>query len=677
MSGIPPHLYQRLLDALFRSGVFDTAEELEAVFSDSRLSQWRMERRLADSPASAVKKNVSFLWGQFNSSGENALVLLLYVLRDLQPPEDLNYQELANLAHELEHYLRDRPLLSVSSASRLILDKRWWIAGLALLVISIGIGLWRLSLTPPSTGQGSTETPAVASTAAEATSFPLLPSLTATSTVTPTPQTQPALSPTPTSASLPVTAGEYVVLVAQPEAKGGKVEDVAWHIVDDLKQLETLPFLHIRVREYPGTIHTLQEAMDAAQVQAATIVVWGRSYADAVVLDLTLGITDALTFPIHAISRATLEEATQVRVQIDDARSDSIIVPVLGILDVLQFASGDALGMASLAAALRDVKSASFDVLDYYPVSSHMHRYVKAYVTDPLSESLQIEEAITLSPYNPILYVLSGFVNLWQEQFERALQDADTAEKYGPPLWTTPDVLRVSVALAKGDLDTAIEKWDRLASLAPEVWFFPHMRGGMYYFKGDRASAKKDIDVAIALKPDVSWPYIFAAMLALHDGRIEDAQNYVNILDRDFRDLTLEQQVVTAWNIGPSGDLIKAPVSAFLYLLSGQNSKAIAIIESALALNHQLTDLHFLRGLGYCRMGEYAIAAQAYSDGLALEPDFALLHLLRYDAYMALGEEDEALEDIAALQTDAQWQIWQSVLALAEERRVCEALLAP
>lgn len=259
---------------------------------------------------------------------------------------------------------------------QLLTAKGLWVAGIALLVIAVGVGLWRfvLSCSPEDSG---------------------------------------------------VKIGEYVVLVAQPDPKGGDVEDVAWRIVDDLKQLETLPFLHIRVREYPGTIRTLREAMDVAQAQAATVVVWGRSYA------------------------------------------------------------------------------------------------------------------------------------------------------------------------------------------------------------------------------------------------------------RDFRDLTFEQQVIAGWNVGPLGELLEYPISAFLYMLSDQNSKALASIDKALVFNNQLVDLYLLRGLSYCRMGEYEIAAQAYSDGLALDPDFALLYLLRYDAYEALGEKDKAMEASAALQNDEQGQVWQYVLTLSGERRVCEFLIAP
>ncbi len=99
--GILPQLYQRLQTMLLGSNSFRSDSALSPLFVDSRISQWRDMLPSRDSPAERVQAVIEKLWGRYNDRGENALVLLLYVLRDQTPPGDADHKQLAFLADEL------------------------------------------------------------------------------------------------------------------------------------------------------------------------------------------------------------------------------------------------------------------------------------------------------------------------------------------------------------------------------------------------------------------------------------------------------------------------------------------------------------------------------------------------------------------------------------------------
>ena len=107
--GIPPDLHQRLIAVLLRCESFENDRALRAVFADARIDSWKHKIPHAESPDERTKKVADYLHRQANEHGENALVLLLWVLCEQIPPADARHQELATLAEELEHEFELRP----------------------------------------------------------------------------------------------------------------------------------------------------------------------------------------------------------------------------------------------------------------------------------------------------------------------------------------------------------------------------------------------------------------------------------------------------------------------------------------------------------------------------------------------------------------------------------------
>jgi hypothetical protein len=98
---IPPELYLKLQTILLRCGPFRSDNALSPLFVDSRISQWRDLLPSRDNPAERAQAVIEKLSERNNAQGENALVLLLRVLRDRTSSGDACCGQLDALANEL------------------------------------------------------------------------------------------------------------------------------------------------------------------------------------------------------------------------------------------------------------------------------------------------------------------------------------------------------------------------------------------------------------------------------------------------------------------------------------------------------------------------------------------------------------------------------------------------
>jgi hypothetical protein len=110
MAGIPSHLYRRLQALLLRSEAFESNAALRTLFVDQRLAPWRNQVPEATNRQGRVQALIAFLADRYNVQGQNALVLLLRVLRERVDPGDRLHHDLDTLAEALSAALRDEEL---------------------------------------------------------------------------------------------------------------------------------------------------------------------------------------------------------------------------------------------------------------------------------------------------------------------------------------------------------------------------------------------------------------------------------------------------------------------------------------------------------------------------------------------------------------------------------------
>lgn len=117
MTTIPNELMQRLIHTLLQSDSFYSSHELRSMFVDKRIALWRNRLPEANSSRSRVEQVIWYFIDKQNSHGENALVLLLEVLRDRTHPDDALHLELATLADNLK-----QEVLNKSNAKDVVSD---------------------------------------------------------------------------------------------------------------------------------------------------------------------------------------------------------------------------------------------------------------------------------------------------------------------------------------------------------------------------------------------------------------------------------------------------------------------------------------------------------------------------------------------------------------------------
>ena len=111
IEAIPPVLYRRLKDILLECDAFADDQSLDVLFSDPRLNPWRPSLPQAKNKAQRVETTIDLLTSKTHVTfGENALVLLLEVLKDQVHEQDARHQVLNQLKIEVEQLkTQDQP----------------------------------------------------------------------------------------------------------------------------------------------------------------------------------------------------------------------------------------------------------------------------------------------------------------------------------------------------------------------------------------------------------------------------------------------------------------------------------------------------------------------------------------------------------------------------------------
>ncbi len=463
----------------------------------------------------------------------------------------------------------------------------------------------------------------------------------------------------------PVESGEFMVLVANIEPLEGVAErDVARFVAEDLRRTfeEEIPQSGIRVRQYPAVITTNAEARAVAQAVGADVIVWGTYTADQIELEVQIGTTDS--FRHNLFPRDTIERAANVRVQLANERQESVAQPVLNVFNVLATAAGDEYLTIWMFMLTGSMSTPSAEITGD-SAAAHLHRALIAYGSDTARAVEEFSAAISVDSGNALPYGFRALAYLREGNEQGFTADLSSMKRLGPQDWTMPLFMS-----AEDNVIAAIQIYQRLADLRPDDWFVFFLRGTFYYYgMHDLDQARADFEQSIALKPPGNLPYISAAVIAMRQGRMADAEALVRAILTEYPDPELTNRALLAvygasaehdftstfyaagtnYGLGQYDDVVQQ-IQTFLDYMSSQPDHESLFNQETTALS----DLYFLQGLAYCNLRDYPSAQEAYTMAINYSPNFALAYVLRGQMRIEQGDRDAAAEDFTTARAQKQ-----------------------
>ena len=221
----------------------------------------------------------------------------------------------------------------------------------------------------------------------------------------------------------------------------------------------------------------------------------------------------------------------------------------------------------------------------------------------------------------------------------------------------------------KGELDKAIQNYDKAIELKPDFFIIYNNRGIAYSKKGDFDKAIQDFTTAIEIKPDYAEAYNnrgnayvgkrdFDKAIQNYDKAIQNYDKAVEIKPRlaeaySNRGVAYHekhdsdkaiQDFTTAIEIKP--DYAEAYNNrGFAYSEKRDFDKAIQNYGKAIEIKPDYAEAYNNRGIVYRRKGDFDKAIQNYDKAIELKPDYAEAYNNRGFAYRRKGDFDKAIQD--------------------------------
>lgn len=484
-----------------------------------------------------------------------------------------------------------------------------------------------------------------------------------------------------------IPADNILILVAELEPVGVTAEvTYARFITDDLRrQLEQNSTANqISVRTYPGIITSYEQAISAAEENNAVIIIWGFYTDEFARVDIQVGSLDP--FEYNQFERDEIERVTNITVQINDVFNQSVSYFVVNSLSTLFIADGDgfkSLQMGSIASAQNSIPA---DVFDDSISGMLFEAGFQVYILQNFEAGLEIHNQALQRDPSPLLYGQRALLYLQFEDQTSAFEDLATARRLGPVGWTMPDYIELAYEL---DQSEAIEKATAIIDRRPTDWYAYTIRGSVYYSMGEFELAKTDFEAAIGLNPPVNFPYTYAALLAIREGRFFDMVDTMQTIVRLFPDPSYNTRLFSA-TFGESPQFQDIIISTVTNLALGQYQELIDATSETEALLSQtdleafaatepqdaslFADLYMLRGLALCNLGEYKQAQEAYTNGIILDSSILMLYLARLEVahYNGDSEQEQADVDVLLAATNMHPQLYEAILAAERDELTCE-----
>ena len=214
---------------------------------------------------------------------------------------------------------------------------------------------------------------------------------------------------------------------------------------------------------------------------------------------------------------------------------------------------------------------------------------------------------------------------------------------YSRTLETDPDahIIRSnlgSVYFAAGDLQRAGQEWERALAGKPDNLITMNALGMLYTQQGRYPEADEILHRAMTIKPGWADPHFNLGTLLEAEGNPAQALTEfakavqlapLNALAHDFygdalfkahRYREAETELQQSLALEPEASFETLSKLSKLYLETGQNDKAFAVLQRIVAHNPYDSTAHFALGRLLEERGEKAAALKEYTQGLSLAP---------------------------------------------------------
>src|SRR3989344_860516 len=153
-------------------------------------------------------------------------------------------------------------------------------------------------------------------------------------------------------------------------------------------------------------------------------------------------------------------------------------------------------------------------------------------------------------------------------------------------------------------------------------------RGFNYYLSGDIDRAIEDYNKAIAINPNAAEAYYIRGLAYHKKGQYDRAIEDYN------KAIALSPNKVAAYNNRGGA-----------YYKKGQHDRAIEDFSKAIALRPNDAIAYYIRGLAYHNNGQYDKAIEDFNKAIALDPNNAEAYHNRGVIYYSNGQYDKAISD--------------------------------
>lgn len=493
----------------------------------------------------------------------------------------------------------------------------------------------------------------------------------------------PSFLPTGLQCDMPESQpNEYYVGVSVPTGSGSSSSD---QVRDEIRRelqnsIENLGgAANIRIVACEGSVRSTDEARALSQGTGLHVLLWG-TYNDTFIT-LTVQAADGSLYAHQPFPTDVFNQFTQATFIADRSNRESFAYPVLAIFNAIHTYTSQAfdLGRNIYLARLITRPQAQIDSIG---VVGAFYEYVFAYWRDDLDTAMSaIERAIDIEA-SPILYSARGLGHQRLNNISAANADFQLAESLaiqrGVDGWVMPKIARLQNLLLlseTGDFEEAMHLLDEIIDITPNDWYARSYRSSIWYLQGDFERAKADVEIALANNPPINLPYGPATAIALRELDMIALHEYLQATSQ-FPDASITEAVVRATY---PEDALNSPIvqliSAFAPFVIGDWETALENTQRALDVGvTDQSDIYFIQGFAYCALGDletddeaqqilYAQAEEAFTQGVAIEEDYAFIYFLRAYVRQQQRKVVAALRDTQRVAQDDQSEIMQQMYA--------------